>query len=332
MAVGGEKMADVLSQNEIDALLKQLSSGELDVEEMADDSSVKIKDYDFARPAKFSKEHLRTLEIIFEHFGRLISSNFPAYLRKNVQVDVMNSEAVTYSEFSNALLNPALLGIVNFAPLNGSIIMELASNLGFTIIDRMLGGLGEPLDKPREFSEIELSVLERIFTVLVDMLREPWENVIEIHPRLERIETNSQFAQIISPSEMIAIVTINITIGDVQGLMNICLPFITLEDIMDKLNTKYWFSTMQSRDEQSYNEYIETAISKAQIPIKAILGKSTISVMDFINLQVGDIVRLDSHVDDELDIYVGNIVKFKALPGTGADSYAVKVTEVIREE
>lgn len=325
-------MADVLSQNEIDALLKQLSSGELDVEEMADDSSVKIKDYDFARPAKFSKEHLRTLEIIFEHFGRLISSNFPAYLRKNVQVDVMNSEAVTYSEFSNALLNPALLGIVNFAPLNGSIIMELASNLGFTIIDRMLGGLGEPLDKPREFSEIELSVLERIFTVLVDMLREPWENVIEIHPRLERIETNSQFAQIISPSEMIAIVTINITIGDVQGLMNICLPFITLEDIMDKLNTKYWFSTMQSKDEQSYNEYIETAISKAQIPIKAILGKSTISVMDFINLQVGDIVRLDSHVDDELDIYVGNIVKFKALPGTGADSYAVKVTEVIREE
>ncbi len=325
-------MADVLSQNEIDALLKQLSSGELDVEEMADDSSVKIKDYDFARPAKFSKEHLRTLEIIFEHFGRLISSNFPAYLRKNVQVDVMNSEAVTYSEFSNALLNPALLGIVNFAPLNGSIIIELASNLGFTIIDRMLGGLGEPLDKPREFSEIELSVLERIFTVLVDMLREPWENVIEIHPRLERIETNSQFAQIISPSEMIAIVTINITIGDVQGLMNICLPFITLEDIMDKLNTKYWFSTMQSRDEQSYNEYIETAISKAQIPIKAILGKSTISVMDFINLQVGDIVRLDSHVDDELDIYVGNIVKFKALPGTGADSYAVKVTEVIREE
>ena len=325
-------MADVLSQNEIDALLKQLSSGELDVEEMTDDSSVKIKDYDFARPAKFSKEHLRTLEIIFEHFGRLISSNFPAYLRKNVQVDVMNSEAVTYSEFSNALLNPALLGIVNFAPLNGSIIMELASNLGFTIIDRMLGGLGEPLDKPREFSEIELSVLERIFTVLVDMLREPWENVIEIHPRLERIETNSQFAQIISPSEMIAIVTINIAIGDVQGLMNICLPFITLEDIMDKLNTKYWFSTMQSRDEKSYNEYIETAISKAQIPIKAILGKSTISVMDFINLQVGDIVRLDSHVDDELDIYVGTIVKFKALPGTGADSYAVKVTEVIREE
>ena len=325
-------MADVLSQNEIDALLKQLSSGELDVDEINDEPAVKIKDYDFKRPAKFSKEHLRTLEIIFEHFGRLVSSNLPAYLRKNVQVDVMNSEAVTYSEFSNALSNPVLLGIVNFAPLQGNIIIELASNLGFTIIDRMLGGLGEPLDKSRDFSEIELSVLERIYTVLVDLLRDPWKNVVEIHPRLERIETNSQFAQIISPSEMIAIVTISVAIGNVEGLMNVCLPFITLEDIMDKLNTKYWFSTMQSKDEESYNDVIETAINKAQIPIKALLGKSSISVMDFINLQVGDIIKLDSHVDDELDVYVGNIVKFKALPGSGAEDYAVKVTEIIREE
>ena len=325
-------MADVLSQSEIDALLKQLSSGELDVDGMNDEPAVKIKDYDFARPAKFSKEHLRTLEIIFEHFGRLVSSNLPAYLRKNVQVNVMNSEAVTYSEFSNALSNPVLLGIVDFAPLQGDVIIELASNLGFTIIDRMLGGMGEPLDKAREFSEIELGVLERVFTILVDLLREPWKNVVEIHPRLERIETNSQFAQIISPSEMIAIVTISVAIGNVEGLMNICLPFITLEDIMDKLNTKYWFSTMQSKDERSYEDAIETAINRAQIPIKALLGKSSISVMDFINLQVGDIIKLDSHVEDELNVYVGNIVKFKALPGSGVDNYAVKVTEIIREE
>ena len=325
-------MADVLSQNEIDALLKQLSSGELDVDEISDEPAVKIKDYDFTRPAKFSKEHLRTLEIIFENFGRLVSSNLPAYLRKNVQVDVMNSEAVTYSEFANALSNPVLLGIVDFAPLKGNIIIELASNLGFTIIDRMLGGLGDPLEKPRDFSEIELSVLERIFTVLVDLLREPWKNVVEIHPRLERIETNSQFAQIISPSEMIAIVTINVCIGNVEGLMNVCLPFLTLEGIMDKLNTKYWFSTMKNKDEESYQEFIETAINKAQIPMKVLLGKSSISVMDFINLQVGDIIKLDSRVNDELDVYVGNIVKFKALPGSGAENYAVKVTEIIREE
>ena len=325
-------MGEVLSQNEIDNLLKQLSSGELDVQEYVDENIHRIKDYDFARPAKFSKEHLRTLEIIFEHFGRLVSTHLPAYLRRNVQIDVMNSEAVTYSEFTNALSNPVLLGIVNFSPLKGNIVMELASNLGFAMVDRMLGGYGEPLEKLRDFSEIELNILERIFSICVNMLREPWENVVEIEPRLERIETNSQFAQIISPSEMIAIITINMRIGEVEGLMNVCLPFITLETVMDKLNTKYWFSTMQDRDETSYHDVIETAISKARIPIKAVLGKSTISVNDFVNIQKGDIIRIDKKVEDELDIYVGNIVKFKALPGAAEDKYAVKITTIIREE
>ena len=325
-------MGDVLSQNEIDALLNALSSGELDVDEIKDNGEKQVKDYDFARPSKFSKEHLRTLEIIFEHYGRLLSTNLPVYLRKNVQIEVMNSEAVTYQEFSNALSNPVLLGIVNFAPLQGSIIIEMATNLGYAIVDRMLGGKGEALEKPREYSEIELLILERIFVVCVNLLNEPWQNVVEIHPRLERIETNSQYAQIISPSEMIAIITINVKIGDVEGLMNICLPYITVEDVIDKLNTKYWYANMQQYDETDYADAIEVLIRKAQIPLKAVLGSSTISVSDFSMLQVGDIIRLDRKAEEELDVYVGNIRKFTALPGASGDNYAVRVTEVIREE
>lgn len=325
-------MGDVLSQDEIDNLLKQLSSGELDAEDYNDAQERRVKEYDFKRPSKFSKEHLRTLEIIFDHYGRLLSTNLPAYLRKSVQVDVMNSEAVTYAEFSNALSNPVLLGIVNFAPLNGSIVIELAANLGYTIVDRMLGGLGEPLEKNREFSEIEISIIEKIYTVCVNLLREPWQNVIEIEPRLERIETNSQFAQIVSPSEMIAIVTINIKIGDVEGLMNICLPFLCLEDIMDKLNTKYWFSTMQENDSEHYETTIEAIIEKAQVPLKAVLGKSSLSVSDFAQMQKGDIIRLDAKTEDELNIYVGNMLKFTALPGSVGEKFAVKVASVIREE
>lgn len=325
-------MGDVLSQNEIDALLNALSSGELDVDEIKESGEKQVKDYDFARPSKFSKEHLRTLEIIFEHYGRLLSTNLPVYLRKNVHIEVMNSEAVTYMEFTNALSNPVLLGIINFAPLQGNIIIEMASNLGYAIIDRMLGGKGEPMDKVREYSEIELLIIERIFAVCVSLLHDPWQNVVEIHPRLERIETNSQYAQIISPSEMIAIITINVRIGDVEGLMNICLPYITLEDVIDKLNTKYWYANMQQYDETDYADAIEVLIRKAQIPIKAVLGNSAISVSDFSMLQVGDIIRLDRKAEEELDIYVGNIKKFTALPGASGDNYAVRVTEVIREE
>lgn len=325
-------MGEVLSQNEIDSLLQALSSGELDVEEMKENSEKQVKNYDFARPAKFSKEHLRTMEIIFEHYGRLLSTNLPVYLRKNIQVEVMSSEAVTYSEFSNALSNPVLLGIVNLAPLHGNIILELASNLGYAMVDRMLGGTGAPLDKTRDFSEIELLIIERIMNICTNLLREPWQNVLEIHPRLERIETNSQFAQIISPSEMIAIITINLKMGDVEGMMNICLPYLTLEDIMDKLNTKYWYSAMQSTDEEKYSEAIETLISKAPMPVKAVLGNSAISVNDFINLQAGDIIRLNRKIDEELSVYVGNIRKFTALPGASGDKYAVRVTSIIREE
>ena len=304
-------MSDILSQNEIDNLLQALSSGEVDAEEMKASSENQVKNYDFSRPSKFSKEHLRTLEIIFEHYSRLLSTNLPVYLRKNIQVDVMNSEAVTYMEFSNSLSNPVILGIVNMEPLEGNIIVEMAAKLGYAIVDRMLGGEGEPLDKIREFSEIELLIIERIMAACVQLLREPWENVVDINPRLERIETNSQFAQIISPSEMIAIVTINIKIGEVEGLMNICLPYITLEPVMDKLNTKFWYASMQERTEMEYAESIEHLIAKAVIPVKAILGSSTISVSDFSGLQVGDIVRLDTKVNQELEVYVGDIKKHK---------------------
>jgi len=325
-------VGDVLSQKEIDNLLQALSSGELDVDEFSKEPEKQIRDYDFKRPSKFSKEHLRTLEIIFENYGRLLSTSLPIHLRRNIQVEVMNSEAVTYMEFSNALSNPVLLGIVDMAPLKGSIILEMATNLGYAIVDRMLGGLGEPLDKNRDFSEIELIIIERIMVVCVELLKEPWENVVDCNPRLERIETNSQFAQFISPSEMIAIVTINMKIGDVEGLINVCLPFSTLESVIDKLNTKFWFSSIGDADEEGYQDSIQGLIAKAPVPVKACLGKSKISVKDFTFLQPGDIIRLDRNIDDELDIYVGDMRKFTALPGASGDKYAVRITSIIREE
>ena len=325
-------MGEVLSQSEIDNLLSALSSGELDVDDIQGKEEKQVKNYDFKRPAKFSKEHLRTLEIIYEHYGRLLSTNLPVYLRKNVQVSVTSSETVTFSDFTNALSNPVILGIVNFQPLSGNIIVELASNLGFAIIDRMLGGQGVPLERPREFSEIEMTILEKIMVICMQLMREPWKNVVDISPVMDRIETNAQFAQVISPSDMIAIVTLNVKIGDAEGLMNICLPYFTLETVMDKLNTKYWFSTMKDEHDENYQEYLEVMLRKVDVPVKAVLGKSAISVDDFVHLQVGDVIRLDSKVDSDLNVYVGNIRKFTALPGASKDAYAVQVTTVIREE
>ena len=325
-------MGEVLSQSEIDNLLAALSTGELDANDIPDASEKQVKQYDFKRPAKFSKEHLRTLEIMFENYGRLLTTHLPVYLRRSVQVSVTSSESVTFSEFMNALSNPVILGIVNFNPLPGSAIIEMATQLGFAMIDRMLGGQGVPLDKKREFSEIELTILDKIMVIFMQMLREPWKNVVDLHPTLERIETNAQFVQIISPSDMIAIVTMNVKIGDVEGLVNICLPFATLEDVMDKLNTKFRYSTIQDDKGEDYELQIETLIRKVDVPVKAILGHSKISVSDFMNLQVGDIIRLDRRVEEDMEVYVGNIKKFRALPGTSKENNAVRITTVLREE
>lgn len=325
-------MGDTLSQEEIDSLLSALSTGELNPDELDETDKKSVTNYNFARPSKFSKDHLRTLEIIFENYGRLLSTNLPGLLRKTVQVEVMNAEANVYSEFSNALSNPVLLGVVDFAPLDGSVVMEVATNLGFAMVDRLLGGGGEPLEKSREFTEIELIILERVLEVCTNLLVEPWASVVELEPRLERIETNSQFAQFISPTEMTAIVTMNIRIGEIEGLMNVCIPYSCVETVIDKLNTKYWYSTIKAKDDGSYTEVMESLINHAKIPVRAMLGRSRISVNDFMNIQIGDVIKLDTKVDDELEVYTGNIKKFYALPGATSDSYAIRVTSVIREE
>ena len=325
-------MGDVLSQSEIDSLLAALSSGELDADQIQESTEKQVKDYDFERPAKFSKEHLRTLEIIFEHYGRLISTNFPVYLRKNTQVSVSSSETFTFSEFTNALSNPVILGIVDFRPLNGNIIIELSSNLGFAMIDRMLGGQGLPLEKTRDFSDIEMSIIQKMMVLCMQLMREPWKTVIDIDPVMDRIETNAQFAQVIAPTDMIALVSLSLKIGDAEGFLNICLPYFTVEGIMDKLNTKYWYSSVEKSDRMDYEGHIESLIKRVDVPVKAVLGKNLVSVNDFLTLQVGDIIRLNTRVDSEMDIYVGNIKKFTALPGSSRDKYAVRLTTVIREE
>jgi len=326
-------MGEVLSQNEIDELLNALNTGELDVTDIqTTDREKHVKNYDFARPSKFAKEQLRTLEIIFDNYSRIISTYLSGYLRAGTQIDVINAEAVTYYEFSNSLSNPVILSIVDFSPLKGSVILELSPSIGYSIIDRILGGKGSMIDKIREFTEIERILLERIISQLINLLREPWENVVDLRPRLDKIETNSQFAQVISPNEIIALVTLNIKIGEVEGMMNICIPHLVIEPIMDKLNTKYWFTIIEQEDQTIYRKHLEKRLQIAKIPIKTILGKTHITVGEFVNLQVGDVIKLDSYTNSDLDIMVGNLLKFHAKPGVFKNRNAIQITSIERKE
>jgi len=326
-------VGDILSQGEIDELLKALNAGEIDVDQIkTTNNEKKIRDYDFKRPNKFAKEHLRTLNIIYDDYSRYLVTFLSGYLRSLVHIEVLSVEEISYYEFSNSISNPAVLAMIDFLPLKGFIIFEINPNIVFSIIDRVLGGAGLGVEKVRSFTEIELSIVERLMHQMLELMKEPWENVLSIKPKLERIETNSQFAQIFSPNEMVALVTFDVRIGDVKGMMNICIPHLVVEPIIPKLSTRYWFASVEKEVSPETKKGIEQKIENTLVPLKVILGRTHITVADFLELQKGDVIQLDTTVNSDLQVMVGDILKFYGRPGVRKNRNAVKITGIIRKE
>lgn len=326
-------MGDILSQNEIDMLLQQLSAGELDVGKIKKESSEKkIRVHDFRRPSKFAKDHIRTLQIIHENYARLLTNFLSGYLRTLVQVDVQTVQALQYSEFTNSIANPAVLGIVNFNPLPGSVIIEINPVIAYSLIERILGGRGYGVEKVRGFTEIEIAILMRLISQMLNIIKEPWENVVEVRPVLDRIETNAQFAQVMSPNEMVALVTFTAKIGDVEGLLNLCIPHMTVEPVLEKLSTRLWFSLIEKETTEEGRKLLKSKVEETKIPVTAVLGRTTISVNDFLSLQEGDVLTLNTDIDGKVEVLVGDILKFLGIPGVRNKKLSVKITDVVKEE
>ncbi len=319
-------MPDVMSQQEIDALLGALNRGELDANQMErDDKKIDIKPYDFKRPNKFSKEHLRTLQMIFEEFSRSAATFLSGYLRTMVQIDVISSEQLTYYEFNNSITNLMILGIVDFSPLSGSIILGLYGNTAYSIIDRILGGNGQEEYNSRNFTEIELVLMEQIIKELVGYLRDPWSNFLDLRPTLQKIETNAQFAQIAASNEAVALLTMNIKIGKNEGYMIVCIPHMVIEPIIARLSTRFWFSTPNTSVDTQDTKNIEKEIEYTYVTLKGVLGKAEVKVSDIVHLLSGDVIQLKNKVSDGVDIYVEDKKMFKGIPGKKNNSVSVKI-------
>ena len=322
-------MSEVLSQNEIDALLNALNSGEIDVQEIREEKEErKVRDYNFKIPNKFAKDHTRTLQIMHENFSRLLQTYLSGYLRALVQIEVISVDQLTYNEFTNSMPNPSVLGIVEFAPLTGSIIVEMTPTISFAMIERILGGAGHAFERVRGFTEIELTLLEKIIGQIINFFKDPWKNVIELRPRLKKIETNPQFAQILSPNETVALITLNTKIGNIEGMIHICIPHLVIEPVIPKLSTKFWFSGITKEITGNDLKIIEKKIQSTLLPIRVVLGDSEITVRDFLELGVGDVIQLNTSVNDDLKIYVGNLKKFSGKPGLKKNKVSVKITRI----
>lgn len=322
-------MSEVLSQGEIDALLNALKTGELDAKGIVEEKvEKKVKKYDFKIPNKFAKDQLRTLQMIHENFARLLQTYLSGYLRALVQIEVVSVDQLTYYEFSNSMPNPSTLGIVEFSPLNGSVLIEISPNVSFAMIERVLGGTGYAYENNRTFTEIELTLIEKIIGQILNLLKDPWKNVIELRPKFKKIETNTQFAQIVSPNETVALITLSATIGMTEGMIHICIPHMVIEPIISKLSTKFWFSGIPKDISNTDIKYIERKIETTSLPLNVILGKCNLTVKDIIRLQTGDVILLNKSINDYMEILVGKKLKFYGVPGVKKNKVAVKITKV----
>lgn len=325
-------MSEVLSQSEIDALLSALSSGSVDANELKEEQTrKKVKVYDFRRPNKFSKDQIHTLQVIYENYARSLATYLSAQLRAPVQMEVLSVEQLTYEEFIRSIPNPTILNIFSFYPLEGSAIMEVNPNLGFAFLDRLLGGPGYAPPKIRALTEIEQTVMERIAQRMLDYLQEPWGSIIELEPSLERVETNPQFTQLVSPSEIMMIVSLETQMAEVLGMVNICIPFLVLEPILDKLSVHYYYSSSSQKATQENIDNIRHKLENTRVPVKVILGTTSITVKELLELNVGDVVQLDRSIKNDLEVVIGQRAKFLGKPGVLENRMSIQVSHIVEE-
>jgi flagellar motor switch protein FliM len=326
-------MNEVLSQDEIDQLLQAISSGDTESTDFKPvNDTRKIKIYDFKRPDKFSKEQIRTVSIMHETFARLTTTSLSAQLRSLVHVHVASVDQLTYEEFIRSIPTPTTLAVINMDPLKGNAVLEIDPAITFSMIDRLFGGTGQGAKVSRDLTDIEQSVMEGIIVRILANMREAWTQVIDLRPRLGQIETNPQFAQIVPPSEMVVLVTLETKVGEEEGMMNFCIPYLTIEPIISKLSSQFWFSSVRRSSTTQYLGTLKEKLSDVDMDVVAEIGTINMPIRDVLALRQGDVVRLSSvRVGDPLTLSVGNKKKFYCQPGVVGKKMAVQVIGKIDE-
>ena len=310
------------------------SSGDSEADDFKPVSDTrKIKIYDFKRPDKFSKEQLRTVSNMHETFARLTTTSLSAQLRSLVHVHVASVDQLTYEEFIRSIPTPTTLAVVNMDPLKGNAVLEIDPAITFCMIDRLFGGRGiTATNKNRDLTDIEQSVMEGIIVRILANMREAWTQVIDLRPRLGQIETNPQFAQIVPPSEMVVLITLETKVGDEEGMMNFCIPYLTIEPIISKLSSQFWFSSVRRSSTTQYLGTLKEKLASVDMEVVAEVGSINLPVRDVLALKVGDVVRLsNTKVGEPFSLSVGNKKKFYCQPGIVGKKMAVQVTGKIED-
>ncbi|MDR0197614.1 MAG: flagellar motor switch protein FliM [Oscillospiraceae bacterium] len=330
-------MADALTQEQIDAMLNSALSGGV-IETVAEPVS-EIKEYDFRAPKKITKERIKTLDSIFENYARLMSSYLTGLLRLYCKVSLASVEEQKYFEFNNALPDYVMMGIVDLQINDEEVedvttIVQLSNSLTYIMIDRLLGGKGEYKDTERDFTEIEVSIMDGIIRNMARLFREPWESYVELTPYLSKIETNSRVISNVNYDDTMIIAALEITISETKTIISICMPAIELDALMAKYTsfTAKGGKVGNAIKEGERKENIMNTLSHSLLNVTAVLGKTNLDMVEVMNLQAGDIIPLGKSIDGNIQLNVGGNTWFDGKLGVFNSKKAVKIENVLRTE
>lgn len=342
-------MSDILSQEEIEALLNSLANDDVSVlaEMAAEDNKPSGKDsgpklslnpfgrqtarttiayeiYDFRRPDKFSKDQLRTLQMLHETFARLAGSSLSAYLRTPASIDLISLEQVPYEEYMRSISQSAFT-IMSLPPLTGQAVMEVEFSLIFSIIDRMLGGTGKPINRS-SLSDIERPLIRQIIERMFSALKTAWEGVIMVNPGIEGMETSAQFVQIAPPSDIVVTILFEVKVGNQRGAMSLCIPYLVLKPITQKLSAQKWFSAGTRKQSPQARKLLTYQVNHAAVDCSVNLGHTKLALNDFVKLKEGDVLRLDQRTERDLEFIVEGMPKFVGRPATHGNKIVFSIS------
>jgi flagellar motor switch protein FliM len=337
-------MVEILSQEEIEALLASLSGAEevsstpsagvssmsqpVGAAKMERRAPIAYEVYDFRRPDKFSKDQLRTMQMLHETFARMFSSTLSAYLRTPVHIDLISVEQIPYDEYIRAITN-SVINIFSMQPLSGQALLEIEFDVVISMIDRLLGGPGTVVKRSQTaLTDIERPLVENVIDRALGALRTAWEGIVGFTPVREGMETSAQFVQIVPPNDIVVSILFEIRVGETHGAMSLCIPYLLLKPVLSKLSAQRWFSGSK-RTSSQHTALIAQQIQQTRVPLVAVLGSTRLMLRQILDLKEGDVVLLTRRTNEPIDILVGNKVKFRARPGLRGKHVVVQIESIV---
>jgi len=327
-------MAEVLSQSEVESLLTALDpsthSGSASAEyHRPEEFHGQISVYDFKRPERVSKDQMRGLQTLHESFSREFGAGLSSMLRSIIEVKLISVDQLTYSEFVFSLENPTCFNLLESGGLDGHIILDLNPSIIFPIVDRLLGG-GRDTSRnipSRPLTDIELRLVSRITELAIRALENVWRNICQLGLQVARVESNPQLIQIVPPNEVVILVSFEITMGDNRGIMNLCIPFNTIEPLSGKLSSDTWSAYRKRSTDLRQKLNLETGMSQAHVAVTVNLAQTKLATEDLVNLAVGDVIVTDTEQSAGVELVVESRPLFQAVPGLFKGRKAIRISK-----